>query len=72
MKSASGRFAISCNGEVFNYRELAYESRLAELWFRSDTELVLRLFDKQVVNSLVQLARAGNGIETRCVKRADR
>ncbi len=55
MKSASGRCAISYNGEVFNYRELAAEFNLTDLRSRTDSEVVLRLFEEKGVASLSRL-----------------
>lgn len=55
MRSADGRFAISYNGEVYNFRQLAAENGLDNLRSNSDTEVVLRLFAKLGVGSLVKL-----------------
>ncbi len=58
MASADGRFIISYNGEVYNFRELASKLSLANLRSGSDTEVVLRAFEKLGVDSLIKL----NGI----------
>ena len=55
MQSADGRFVISYNGEVYNFRELATESGLDNLRSGSDTEVVLQLFAKLGVDSLIRL-----------------
>jgi len=55
MTSADGRYVISYNGEVYNYRELAVELSLSNLRSHSDTEVVLRAFEKLGLNSLVKL-----------------
>lgn len=55
MPSADGRFVISYNGEVYNFRELAAELDLDNLRSRSDTEVVLRLFSKLGVDSFIKL-----------------
>ena len=55
MQSNDERFVISYNGEVYNFRDLAKESRLENLRSGSDTEVVLRLFAKDGINSLVKL-----------------
>src|SRR4051812_37342217 len=46
MVSANGRYAVSYNGEIFNYRELRDELRAAGAQFRgdSDTEVMLEGF----------------------------
>lgn len=44
MQAADGRFAITYNGEVYNYRDLASQHALQNLRTTSDTEVVLRLF----------------------------
>ena len=55
MASADGRFIISYNGEVYNFRELASNLSLTNLRSGSDTEVVLRAFEKLGVDSLVKL-----------------
>ena len=44
MLSEDGRFAITYNGEVYNYRELASSLGLTDLHSTCDTEVVLRSF----------------------------
>lgn len=63
MQSTSGRFVITYNGEVYNYRELAAKHSLGPLRSSSDTEVVLRLFEKLGVASFVEL----NGIFAFCM-----
>ena len=63
MESESGRFVITYNGEVYNYRELAAKHSLGPLRSSSDTEVVLRLFEKLGPASLTEL----NGIFAFCV-----
>jgi asparagine synthase (glutamine-hydrolysing) len=63
MQSASGRFVIVYNGEVYNYRELAAKHSLDLLRGTSDTEVVLRLFEKRGAASFVEL----NGIFAFCI-----
>ena len=55
MRSADGRYAISYNGEVYNFRQLAKEVGADDLRSRSDTEVVLRLFERHGVESLARL-----------------
>ena len=55
MHSADGRYAISYNGEVYNFRELIAADGLRGLRSGSDTEVVLRLFENQGVASLPRL-----------------
>ena len=44
MQTDDGRFVISYNGEVYNFRELARAHSIGGLRSGSDTEVVLRLF----------------------------
>ncbi len=46
MKSAEGRYVISFNGEIYNYRELRQqlEARRCEFRTESDTEVLLHLY----------------------------
>jgi asparagine synthase (glutamine-hydrolysing) len=55
MRSDDGRYAISYNGEVYNFRQLAKEVGADDLRSRSDTEVVLRLFARHGVASLARL-----------------
>jgi len=55
MASADGRFIISYNGEVYNFKELASNLSIINLRSGSDTEVVLRAFEKLGVDSLVKL-----------------
>ena len=63
MQSESGRFVITYNGEVYNYRELAAKYSLGPLRSTSDTEVVLRLFEKLGAASFLEL----NGIFAFCI-----
>lgn len=63
MRSSSGRFVIVYNGEVYNFRELASEYQLGGLRSSSDTEVVLRMFERLGVNSFTKL----NGMFAYCV-----
>src|SRR5438874_476632 len=58
MRSADGRFVITYNGEVYNFRALAAYHGLADRRSASDTEVVLRLFAARGVRALAEL----NGI----------
>ena len=42
--SSCGRFVLSFNGEIFNFTELAHQF-FPKLLFKSDTELLLKLFE---------------------------
>ncbi len=55
MRSADGRFVITYNGEMYNFRELASEYRLDGLRSASDTEVVLRAFAEHGVGALRKL-----------------
>jgi asparagine synthase (glutamine-hydrolysing) len=55
MQTPDGRFVISYNGEVYNFRELARAHALTDLRSGSDTEVVLQLFAKLGVGSFAQL-----------------
>ena len=55
MATADGRYVISYNGEVYNFRELAREHAIDGLRSHSDTEIVLRLFAQLGPASLPKL-----------------
>jgi asparagine synthase (glutamine-hydrolysing) len=57
MASASGRYWITYNGEIYNYRELREELRAAGFEFRSDsdTEVILQLMEWGGVVALERL-----------------
>ena len=55
MKSADGRFVISFNGEIYNYRSLAKENGLEDLRSSGDTAVLLQLFAKLRIDSLTML-----------------
>lgn len=57
MTSDSGRYVISYNGEVYNYRELRSELVLDGAEFRSDsdTEVILQLFERDGLVALQRL-----------------
>lgn len=44
LKSADGRFVISYNGEIYNFRDLIETHSLSGLRSNSDTEVILELF----------------------------
>lgn len=57
MTDARGRFVITFNGEIYNYRELREEllSRGAQLRTTSDTEVIVELFARDGLASLPRL-----------------
>ena len=46
MTSDCGRYTITYNGEVYNYKELTHDYELSHLKSSSDTEVILELFAK--------------------------
>lgn len=55
MLSTDGRFVITYNGELYNFRELAAENHLEGLRSHSDTEVLLRLFAQLGIDSFSKL-----------------
>jgi asparagine synthase (glutamine-hydrolysing) len=57
MPSASGRYWLIYNGEVYNYRELRQELRAAGLEFQSDSdsEVILQLMEWGGISALERL-----------------
>lgn len=55
MATTNGRFVISYNGEVYNFRDLASELSLNDLRSSSDTEVVLRAWERLGVDGLRKL-----------------
>lgn len=58
MTNPDGKFAITYNGEVYNFRELAKEMSFSDLRSKTDTEVVLKAFEKLGTDSFNKL----NGI----------
>ncbi|MBT7287159.1 MAG: asparagine synthetase B, partial [Rhodospirillaceae bacterium] len=56
MTSASGRYVICYNGEVYNFRELRKDLEAGGVQFRgdSDTEVVLALIDRWDVDAAIE------------------
>lgn len=54
MMSASGRFRILFNGEVYNYRELARQFGLQVLRSGTDTEVIVELVERMGVAAAIQ------------------
>ncbi|WP_404362225.1 asparagine synthase (glutamine-hydrolyzing) [Marinobacter sp.] len=57
MSSASGRYVIAFNGEIYNYREIRGELEQAGLTFRTqtDTEVLLELYERLGIRCLERL-----------------
>lgn len=55
MRSSCGRYVISYNGEVYNFEELATEFDIENRVSKSDTEVILKVFQKIGVNSFPKL-----------------
>ena len=55
METADGRFAITYNGECYNFRDIARDLQLQGLRSSSDTEVVLRAFALQSLMCLPKL-----------------
>lgn len=55
MATANENFVIVYNGEVYNFKKLAAELSLSDLRSSSDTEVILRAFEKLGVASLEKL-----------------
>jgi asparagine synthase (glutamine-hydrolysing) len=54
MVSASGRFRILFNGEVYNYRELARQFGLSGLRSGTDTEVVVELVERMGIDAAIE------------------
>lgn len=56
MESASGRYVIITNGEIYNYRQLKSELEAADVTFKSesDTEVMLCAFEQWGIKAAVQ------------------
>lgn len=55
METADGRFAITYNGECYNFQEIARNLGLEDLRSGTDTEVVLRAFAREGLASLRRL-----------------
>jgi len=55
MQTTDDRFIITYNGEVYNFKRLAQQHGLGNLRSNSDTEVVLQMFAKLGVDSLISL-----------------
>lgn len=55
MLTDGGRFVIVYNGEVYNFQDLQSELGLTSMRSKSDTEVVMRAFEKLGVHSLPKL-----------------
>ncbi|TLS76039.1 asparagine synthase (glutamine-hydrolyzing) [Mariprofundus erugo] len=55
MQSRDGRYTIVFNGEIYNYIELRQELALETFYTSSDTEVVLRAFERWGADSLHRL-----------------
>ncbi|MFV1979710.1 MAG: asparagine synthase (glutamine-hydrolyzing) [Rhodothermia bacterium] len=54
MRSLSGRYTVTYNGEVFNYRDLQRDLEPAEWRGHSDTEVILAAFERWGVEAAVK------------------
>lgn len=61
MQSASGRYRIVFNGEIYNYRELAAQYGLTGLRSTTDTEVIVELIERFGIDAAV---RTFNGMWT--------
>jgi asparagine synthase (glutamine-hydrolysing) len=57
MESPSGRFVITFNGEIYNFRELRASLEVAGVKFRSnsDTEVLLAMLDRDGIDAISEL-----------------